>query len=102
MNRSKAIELIALALKKWNGAYYDESLESYILSELEEAGMKPPCVDGDKCQFLLRKYMDPSFYYWDEEFEKQHGEEYKKWSNRRKLSFKEFSDELNKNRKGRS
>lgn len=42
MKRSKAVEIIKLALSKWNGAYYDENLESYILSELESIGMKPP------------------------------------------------------------
>ena len=44
MRRSQAIETIKEALRKWNGAYYDESLESFILSELEELGMLPPLI----------------------------------------------------------
>lgn len=46
--------------------------------------MKPPCLDGDKCQFLLHKYIDPSFYYWDEDFDKEHQKEYNEWKERRK------------------
>lgn len=45
MKRSEMAEIIKLALKTWNAAYYDASLESHILSELEEAGMLPPAQD---------------------------------------------------------
>lgn len=42
MKRSEMVKIIERSLKVWNGAYYDESLESYILSQIEEAGMLPP------------------------------------------------------------
>lgn len=40
-----------------------------ILSAIEKLGMKPPCLDSDKCQVLMQVYMDPSFNRWDEEFD---------------------------------
>lgn len=46
-----------------------------LLFYIEQKGMKPPCVDGDKCQALLRKYVDPNFNYWDEDYEKMMGKE---------------------------
>ena len=39
-----------------------------LLSRMERLGVKPPSVDGDKAQYLLRKYIEPSFNYWDEDF----------------------------------
>lgn len=36
------VEIIKSSLRRWNGAYYDERLESYILTEIEIAGMLPP------------------------------------------------------------
>lgn len=62
MRRSEAIKIISKALKSWNGAYYDESLESYILSELEGRGILPPfnkhlCyLDGDNANQESVKY----------------------------------------------
>jgi hypothetical protein len=64
--------------------YGYEELADHLANKIEELGIKPPCLDGDKCQFLMHKYMDPSFYYWDEDFEKSLGEEYREWSARRK------------------
>ncbi len=55
-----------------------------LLDDMEEAGIKPPCVDGDKCQFLLHKYIDPSFYYWDEDFEEKFGDEFREFMEKRK------------------
>ena len=46
-----------------------EAAAEDILSRLEKWGMKPPCVNSDKCQALLTVYVDPSFNMWDEEFE---------------------------------
>jgi hypothetical protein len=45
MKRSEAVKIIARALRVWNGAFYDDSLESYILGELENAGMVPPAQE---------------------------------------------------------
>ena len=42
MKRSEMVKIIGRALNAWNGAYYDESWESYILSKIEEGGMLPP------------------------------------------------------------
>ena len=42
MKRSEMRDIIDRAIKRWNGAYYDEDLASYVLSEIEEAGMLPP------------------------------------------------------------
>lgn len=45
--------------------------ENRLLDFIEkELKMKPPCVDGDKCQKLMHKYIDPSFNMWDEEYDK--------------------------------
>jgi hypothetical protein len=48
-----------------------EEAAEYILFKLEKHGMMPPCVDGDKCQKLLRVYIDPNFNMWDEQFEEK-------------------------------
>lgn len=42
-------------------------LLTFLENELE---MKPPCVDGDKCQKLMCKFIDPNFNIWDEEYDK--------------------------------
>jgi len=42
MKRSEAINVIKKAMTRWNGAYYDMSIEEYILDCIEEAGMLPP------------------------------------------------------------
>lgn len=107
MNKKDFIEQIQVELEDIvMENYYDEKGSEWcaklIIMRMEELGIKPPCVDGDKCQFLLSRYIDPSFYYWDEEFEEKFGEEYREWTNRKKKSFKEIRDEFNKNRKGRS
>lgn len=44
MKRSEMEIIIKRALNTWNGAYYDSTLESFILDMIEEAGMLPPCV----------------------------------------------------------
>ncbi len=61
MKRSEMVKVIELALKRWNGAYYDESLESYILSELEERGMLPPCYIAQEA------YMEFECFDWEPE-----------------------------------
>lgn len=53
-----------------------ERIAEGILDTVERAGMKPPSVDSDKVQYLLRKYMDPSFSYWDEDFAEKEPEYY--------------------------
>lgn len=53
-----------------NGYSYEDFAE-HILSKIEEAGMKPPCLSGEKCQWLLKTYIDPVFTYWDEDFDKE-------------------------------
>lgn len=70
------MEMVKIIVKKialldiTNPDGYDyEFLANSILDEIEKAGMKPPCVDSEKCQWLLRTYVDPNFYYWDEDFE---------------------------------
>lgn len=60
MKRSEAVDIIAKALRRWNGAFYDESLESFILFELEVAGMLPPNT------FLTN---EPD-YAWESEYER--------------------------------
>lgn len=53
MRRSEAVEIVRLALSRWNGAFYDGSLESFIVSELETAEMLPPGTDyrGNQCEW---------------------------------------------------
>ena len=60
-----------------------------ILDKIEELGMKPPQVDGDKGQYLLCKYIDPNFNYWDEDFDEQEPE-YKAKSQKKKRSVSEI------------
>jgi hypothetical protein len=64
--------------------YGYEELAKHILLKMEKLGIKPPCVDGDKCQFLLHRYIDPSFYYWDEDFEEKFGDEFREFMEKRK------------------
>lgn len=45
-----------------------------LLSRMQRLGMKPPHVDGDKGQYLLSKYIEPNFSYWDEDFDEQEPE----------------------------
>jgi hypothetical protein len=56
------------ATEGWFAITTDEA--DLLLRFIEKAGMKPPCVDGDKCQALMHVYIDPSFNMWDEDFEK--------------------------------
>lgn len=42
MKRSEMVKIIEDAIKCWNGAFFDESLESYIVYRIEESGMLPP------------------------------------------------------------
>lgn len=47
-----------------------EGLAEMVLDKIEAAGMKPPCVDGDKCQAIMNVYIDSTFNRWDEDFDK--------------------------------
>lgn len=47
MKRSEMIIVIGNALKNWNGAYYDASLEEHILDCIEKCGMLPPSKSWD-------------------------------------------------------
>ncbi len=72
MKRSEMIELMvgyALdATEGWFAITTDEA--NLLLSFIEKAGMKPPCVDGDKCQAIMNVYIDSTFNRWDEDFDK--------------------------------
>ena len=48
MRRSDMVKVIEKAMRCWNGAYYNQSLESHILEYIEEAGMLPPAVGVDE------------------------------------------------------
>lgn len=88
MNREDFVKAIALDLEDIvMENYYDEKGSKWcaelIVKHIEELGLKPPCLDGDKCQFLMHKFMDPHFNYWDEQFENRYGKEYNEWKQRR-------------------
>ena len=55
-----------------------------LLDDMLEAGIKAPCVDGDKCQFLLSTYIEPSFNYWDEDFEEKYGDAFREFMESRR------------------
>lgn len=40
------VKVIEKAMRCWNGAYFNQSLESHILEYIEEAGMLPPLTDN--------------------------------------------------------
>jgi len=50
-----------------------------MLEDMEKAGIKPPQLEKEKTQFLFHKYIEPSYNHWDEDFYKQHKEEYEMW-----------------------
>lgn len=89
MERKEFVGKIIQALGEMDVKYPDgygyEELAEHLVNRMEDAGVKPPCVDGDKCQFLLSKYIDPSFNHWDEDFDFKLGKEYKEWLERRQL-----------------
>jgi len=99
MKRKEMIEHIKEdLLEKLNHYKFNQGSEVWadfvakeMLDMIEGFGMKPPCVDGDKCQYLLSRYIDPSFLYWEEDFDKQHGEDFKELMERRS-NFKGFKD----------
>jgi len=83
MKKSKMIKIIKDRLAKTFGDNnFNIMLAELILKEQEEAGLRPPCVDSDKCQFLMRKFIDPSFNYWDEDFDELYGEEFEEFARR--------------------
>lgn len=56
------------------GASLEHSMDM-LLSRVERLGMEAPCVSSDKCQKLMKKYVDPNFNMWDEEYNEQMGED---------------------------
>lgn len=69
MKRTEALRLIRTALL---GEQIDhDNFEEQILTIVEKIGMKPPCVDSNRCQVLMQVYIDPSFNMWDEDFDKE-------------------------------
>ena len=71
MKRSDAVKVISIAIDTWNGAYYDESLESYILSELEHLGMLPPKSLDSVCVKKGKVTGYSMFFEWEDEDEKE-------------------------------
>ena len=51
-----------------------DNLASRVFSVIEDNGMKPPNVSTTKAQYLLKKYVDPEFSYWDEDFDEKEPE----------------------------
>lgn len=64
VKRSDMIKVIEKAMRCWNGAYFNQSLESHILEYIEEAGMAPPFYDkiqdnnGEKVLIPIREWED--------------------------------------------
>jgi hypothetical protein len=48
MKRSDMVKVIEKAMRCWNGAYYNQSLESHILEYIEKAGMAPPFTEVEQ------------------------------------------------------
>lgn len=63
MKRTEAIRHLKEALM------VDESVAASVLDLVEAMGMKPPCLDNDKCQVLMQVYYDADLNMWDEWFD---------------------------------
>ena len=61
MKRSEMVKVIEKAMRCWNGAYFDDSLESHILECIEEAGMLPPNVLDKPTSEKLTKFQEKIF-----------------------------------------
>ena len=55
MKRSDMVKVIEKAMRCWNGAYFNQSLESHILEYIEEAGMAPPKTDFKAADGIVYK-----------------------------------------------
>lgn len=51
----------------------NEDEADLLLTFIEQSGMKPPTLSSDKCQELMKIYIDPSFNMWDHDYEKMIG-----------------------------
>jgi len=58
------VKVIEKAMRCWNGAYFNQSLESHILEYIEEAGMLPPCSG-----YKNKHREDVGYYEWEPEDE---------------------------------
>ena len=69
MKRSDMVKVIEKAMRCWNGAYFNQSLESHILEYIEEAGMLPPKSLDTVCvkKGLVRGYT--TMFEWEPEDE---------------------------------
>ena len=65
MKRSDMVKVIEKAMRCWNGAYFNQSLESHILEYIEEAGMLPPKTNFKGTDGIVYKAS-----VWDNEDEK--------------------------------
>jgi hypothetical protein len=70
VKRSEMVKVIEKAMRCWNGAYFNQSLESHILEYIEEAGMLPP-HDGKAGRVIFEdvQYMI-DHYTWEPEDER--------------------------------
>lgn len=70
MKRSAATQKIQQAIISLTNTNISFQDATAFLDELEEMGMKPPCVDEENCQVLAQVYVYPFYNQWDEEIEK--------------------------------
>ena len=77
MNRNKMVDLITCYLneRENNGPLANitdnADFANYLLTKIEEQGMKPPSLSEDQCQALMDVYYAGySFNQWDDDFEK--------------------------------
>ena len=50
-------------------------LGEYLLEEIEKMGMKPPSLPGYKCQRMLKRYIEPNTFIWEDKFDEDFKEE---------------------------
>lgn len=67
MKRPEMLEIIRQELLKTVGGDAAKHLAEDILSLIEKAGMRPPCLPDKYCQALFDVYIYPNLNQWEEE-----------------------------------